>query len=139
MKIKVKATQPFWSMEHDLMEARSNLERDCWEAENLFDAILTGANSIRLDGDMVGYLDENGELQLYGDWEAYTEEELEAVKVEFDTLDRDEDGYTIALFTSVKKKAIDEKVWAEIDRRENELGRKLTIEETEEVWKEMEK
>lgn len=103
MKIKVITGQPFWSMEHDLMEARSNLERDCWGAENLLDAILTGANSIRLDGEMVGYLDENGELQLYGDWEAYTEEELKAVKVEFDTLDRDEDGYTIALFTRVKE------------------------------------
>ena len=103
MIIKVKATQPFWALEHDLMEARSNLERDCWDAENLFDAILTGANSIRLDGEMVGYLDENGELQLYGDWEAYTEEELKAVEVEFDTLDRDDDGYTIALFNKVEE------------------------------------
>ena len=112
MKIKVIAGQPFWSMEHDLMEARSNLERECWETGNLYDAILCGANMTHLlvnDDDladhdsMVGYLDENGEFQLYGDWEAYTAEELEAIKVEFYSLDRDEDGYTIALFKKVKE------------------------------------
>lgn len=103
MKIKVITGQPFWSKEYDLAEARRNLRRECWEAKNLYDAILTGANSIRLDGEMVGYLDEDGVVQLYDDWEAYTEEELEAVKVEFDTLDRDGDGYTIALFTRVKE------------------------------------
>lgn len=46
---------------------------------------------------------------------------------------------TVGEALELNKKAIDEKVWAEIDCRENELGRKLTVEETEEVWKEMEK
>lgn len=103
MKIKVIMDKPFWSMEHDLMEARSNLERDCWNTSDLMDAILTGANSIRLDGEFVGYVDEDGELQLYGEFETFTEEQLRAVKVEFDTLDRDEDGYTIALFNRVEE------------------------------------
>lgn len=118
MKIKVidYNNLPFWSQENDLMEARNNLERDCWDAHNLFDAILTGANSIRLDGEFVGWVGEDGipdiddyfmeanKLDLYDNNGKFVgKEKLRAIEVEFDTLDRDDDGYTIALFKRVEK------------------------------------
>lgn len=97
MSIKLN-DKPFWAKEYELLEARSNLERDCYNAESLYEAILCGANMTHLNGKNVGYVDESGEIQLYGDFEEYTEEQLKAVKVSFYTLDRDDDGYTVAYF-----------------------------------------
>lgn len=108
--------KPFWALEDEYNEARSNLERDCYDAENLYDAIMTGANSIRLDYKMVGWLDEDGtpniseefmvenDLDLYDDNGKFVgEEKLKAIKVDFYSLDRDDDGYTIALFNKVEE------------------------------------
>lgn len=101
MKIKVIMDKPYWAKEYELLEARSNLESDCNEARTLYDAILCGANMTHLNGKQVGYVDEDGEFQLYGDYETYTEEQLQAVKVDFYGLDTDADGYTVAYFNKI--------------------------------------
>lgn len=87
----------FWVKEYECLKAREILESNCYDAHTLKDALDTGANSIRLldkDGDLtyVGYLDEDGDYQLNND-----EIDLN-MRVEFNSLDRDEDGYTIAIF-----------------------------------------
>lgn len=103
IKVRTEYDKPFWAKEFELMKDRSNLEQDCYDAHNLYDALMTGANSIRLDDKMVGYLGEDGEFELYDDYEVYTAEDLKKVSVEFYGLDRDDDGYTIALFNKVKE------------------------------------
>ena len=97
--MKENTQKPFWELEHEYMKAREGLESACCRAENLLDAIKCGANMTYLDDDKrVGYLDEDGELELYGDFEKKTEQELKDIKVEFSMLDRDDDGYTVACF-----------------------------------------
>ncbi len=116
MKNNNNKFKPFWAYEYELMEMRNNLESDCYDADNLYDAIMTGANSIRLDDEYVGYVGEDGvpdiddnfmaenDLDLYGDDGKFVgEEKLKAIKVEFYSLDTDEDGYTIALYNTVKE------------------------------------
>ena len=93
------SSKPFWSIEYDYLEARDNLERDCHYANNLYDALMTGANSIRLNGKYIGYVEENGDFTISeAPFDKMTDTQLGNVRVEFETLDTDEDGYTIARF-----------------------------------------
>lgn len=95
--------KPFWAIEYEYLEARDNLERDCAEAENLLEAVECGANMTWLirDGKQipVGYLAEDYEfIRDYN----FKEKELKHIKVMFEALDRDEDGYTTAVFKEMK-------------------------------------
>lgn len=100
-----KMNKPFWSIEKEYKEAYAQLEDDCYDAETLLDAVKAGANMtfvfVECDGpafydaDMVGYLNEDGTLELE---EGFTEEQIRHIKVKFDRLDEDGDGYTIAFF-----------------------------------------
>lgn len=97
-------------MELDYKEARDNFERECYEANNLYDALMTGANSIRLNGKYIGYVEENGDFDITeAPFDVMTDRQLGCVKVEFDGLDRDEDGFTIALFHI--DKVVDKSKW----------------------------
>lgn len=103
----------FWSIELDYKEAREQLERECYEARTLFDALMTGANSIRLDGRYIGYVMEDGTLDITEEpFCRMTDKMLGEIRVEFDQLDRDEDGFTIALFhidTKIEKSKWDKR------------------------------
>lgn len=93
------SSKPFWSLEKEYLEAYDNLERDCRYANNLYDALMTGANSIRLNGKYIGYVTERGDFDI--EEKAFanmTDTQLGNVRVEFECLDRDDDGYTIAKF-----------------------------------------
>ena len=99
MAIKTQYLKPFWRYEYDYKQQREALESACYDAETLKDALDTGVNSIRLAEhndysgfEYVGYLGEDGEYQL-------ADEDIDLnTPVEFYSLDRDDDGYTIALF-----------------------------------------
>ena len=92
-------TKPFWAYEDDLFKMRDKLESECEQATTLKQALDTGANSIRLQEDgqetYIGYLDEDGSYRLAND---YIDLDLD---VNFLQLDRDDDGYTIAIFEKV--------------------------------------
>ena len=93
------SSKPFWSVELDYFEAYDNLERDCQYANNLYDALMTGANSIKLNGQYIGYVTERGDFDI--EEKAFanmTDTQLGNVRVEFECLDKDADGYTIAKF-----------------------------------------
>lgn len=90
--------KPFWKLEYECLNARNKLEGECYNAKNLLGAVKCGANMTYLDVKEVGYLGEDGELELYGDFGEKTEQELKKIKVEFVTLNQDDDGYTVACF-----------------------------------------
>lgn len=98
--------RPFWSVEYECKKARERLENECWNAETLQDAMICGANMTYLDGEQVGYTNEDGVFEKYGEWLDGSKSELclSDIKVEFDRLDRDEDGYTVAYFNSKEEK-----------------------------------
>lgn len=98
-----KRIDPYWRQEYELLEARRNLERDCYDATNLYKAIMCGANQVKLNRRDVGYLDEDSTIITLGDVEGFTPEQLRKIKVKFDRLGTDEDGYTVALFNTVKE------------------------------------
>lgn len=104
--IRVVRTKPFWALEYDYTKARQHLEGECFQAQTLQDAILCGANMTYLDGEQVGYVGEDGTFEKYGEWLDGSKSELclSDIEVEFDRLDRDEDGYTIAHFVSKEEK-----------------------------------
>lgn len=103
MSIKVFTDKPYWAKFYELQEERNNAESDAQDAGNLYDAILCGFNMTYLDGEMVGYLDEDGKFQLYDKYVDYTEEQLQAIKVEWCGFDYDGDGYPIVYYVSVKE------------------------------------
>lgn len=95
--------KPFWSTEDDYLESYTDLIYDCEHAYNLRDALACGANMTKLDGEDVGYLNENGGFDLWGGYIGMTDEELEKIKVQFVDDEKDMDGYTIVLFKRVKE------------------------------------
>ena len=84
---------PFWLQESKYLSARNDLEWECEHAKTLAEAVRTGANMVWVDNAQVGWLNEDGTLSLYEDFKG-----KEDMPVEFYSLDRDDDGYTIALF-----------------------------------------
>lgn len=85
-------SEPFWKLESRYVQERYDLEWECAHAETLADAVRAGANMTTLDGKNAGWLGEDGELQD-------TNEELDySTAVKFIGLDRDDDGYAIAVF-----------------------------------------
>ena len=93
--------KPFWSEEDDYLERYVDFLYDCEHAYNLRDALACGANMTHLNGKQVGYMDEHGHFELYGDFIGKTDEELEKIEVMFDCTDKDLDGYTVAYFNYV--------------------------------------
>lgn len=102
-----EANTPFWAKEYDLKQERENLESMCYDAKTLQDAILCGANMTYLytasgDTDQVGYLrEDDGTFEIYN--ANYEDRNLSEIEVEFDHLDEDGDGYTIALFRELDR------------------------------------
>ena len=94
--------RPFWSIEKDYLDRRESVARACSCATTLKEALETGVNSIRVKTptgfaeDYVSYLAENGDFDLAP---AYEDKNLDKIKVEFYSLDRDDDGYTVGIFT----------------------------------------
>lgn len=101
MKIKL-SDKPYWAKFYELKEARNNAKSDARNAENLYDAILAGFNMTYVDGEMAGYLDENGELQLYGKYVDYTKEQLQSVKVDWCGFRSDGDGYPVVDYEKIE-------------------------------------
>lgn len=96
--------EPYWAKFYALNEARTNFELDAQHAENLYEAIMAGGNNTYLDHEAVGYLGEDGELNLSGNYAGKTIEELKAIEVEFYMIDNDADGYPCAYFTKKGEK-----------------------------------
>lgn len=85
------------------------------------DEALMKAFDIR-DEDVAFYLGENHEP---------TEEEMiKAVEADGDIIITE----VLGKYYSNDDEELNDRIWQEIDRRENELGRKLTVAETEQVW-----
>ena len=97
--------KPFWNIEKDYFDAKRKLDKRCEKAKTLLDAVKAGANMTFIfvecddpafyDVDMVGYLNEDGTLELE---ESFTEEQIRRINVKFDHLGEDADGYTVAWF-----------------------------------------
>lgn len=94
--------KPYWAIEYACLKAREDLESECWNAETLQDAILCGANMTYLDGKRVGYVEEDGVIEKYDEWNDGDKAELclSDIKVEFEELGYDADGYTVAYFST---------------------------------------
>ena len=101
---QAREDKPFWSVEYGYLKKRAQLESDCYNAKTLQDAIICGANMTYLDGEQVGYLAPDGAFELYGEWLDGDKAELclSDIAVEFSSLDRDDDGYTVARFERSK-------------------------------------
>lgn len=93
--------RPFWAVEQGYLKQRRALEDSCNSAHTLLTAIRTGVNTIYLDGKWIGYLDEDGTIQLQ---DSYLTPDQTAnwaagkTPVRFSHLDEDGDGYTVAYF-----------------------------------------
>lgn len=95
--------KPYWAKFYELEEERNNAESDAQDATNLYDAILCGFNMTYVDGKMAGYVDEDGEFQLYDEYAEYTEEQLQDTKVEWSDFDYDGDGYPVVYYKKVEE------------------------------------
>lgn len=97
---QAKEDKPFWSVEYDYLNKREQLEDDCYNAKTLQDAIICGADMTYLDGEQVGYLETDGTFELYGEWLDGDKAGLclSDIEVEFCSLDRDDNDYTVAFF-----------------------------------------
>lgn len=133
-----EADTPFWAKEYELLKARKDLEWNCEQAKTLQDAVICGANmTLLIDEEIddyerqaVGYVDEDGTFELYGEFDG---RKLDIIPVEFYSLDRDDDGYTTAIFRRLPEyaciacgKKLDEpdtsycdKCWADEQKRLN--------------------
>lgn len=99
MKVKLSDT-PYWAKYYDEEKARAGFESDVEEATNLWEAILAGGNMTYLDDEYVGYVGEDGEINLYGKYENYTTEQLKDTKVYCGRTYEDNDGYPCAYYES---------------------------------------
>lgn len=103
--------RPFWSIEFDYLKERRQFESDCRYSKNLLEALMTGANSIRLEGKNIGYMSEDHKFNINEEpFSEMDEDQLEEIKVTFDCLDTDEDGFTIALFDIAT--SVDKSLWS---------------------------
>ena len=92
-------SKPFWSEQLDFMELRNNFEFDCEHATTLEEALDTGANMVYLDGQRVGYINENWEYEYQ---EGFSDEDLKT-EVWFDCIDEDLDGFYTAHYIRKEK------------------------------------
>lgn len=93
-------TKTFWEIEQDYLNDYKNFEYDLEHAYTLQDAIACGASMTYLNGRMVGYMFQHGKPELY---EQFKGKDLSKIKVMFDRIVRDEDGYSDAYFNEVKE------------------------------------
>lgn len=92
----------FADVEDEYLEMRDNLESDCDHATTVGEALETGVNYVEINEDgerhHVGYMDTNGNHiildEIYG----------EGDEIAFYGLERDEDGYTIAVYDYADKR-----------------------------------
>lgn len=92
--------RPFWKIEEEYLAELKVFEEECERAENLQDALACGANEVYLDGEAVGWLYTNGELVLF---DKFKNIDLSKIKVEFEELITDTDGYHDAYYKKVKE------------------------------------
>lgn len=93
--------KPFWAVEQEYLHEYDNFVYDCERAYNLRDALACGANNTYLDGEEVGWLEEGGGFFLNEKFKM-SDEELEKIKVEFEAITTDLDGFAIAYYNRVK-------------------------------------
>ena len=101
------------------------MDNDEAHIERVDEALLV-AFDIR-DEDVAFYLGETKEPTV--------EQMKEAVKSDGDIIITE----VLGKYYSNEDKELNNKIWQEIDLRENELGRKLTVAETEQLWADIEK
>ena len=101
------------------------MDNDEAHIERVDEALLV-AFDIR-DEDVAFYLGETKEPTV--------EQMKEAVKSDGDIIITE----VLGKYYSNEDEELNNKIWQEIDLRENELGRKLTVAETEQLWADIEK